>query len=155
MDKKSLQLIGLVFLLCPVITHAGGDVDAMQFPEKILFETAVGDVSFPHEVHVSDFGVECGQCHHETAASELNIPHPEYYDDSWGKCETCHQSGVESASPAPCSRCHHDTPMGAADETLSSKVVIHQSCWQCHEVGAGEDASSGCGDCHGDTNEEI
>ena len=112
----------------------------------VEFESSVGDVSFPHNTHL---GFGCAACHHQIHAQALDTPHPEYMTSSWIRCQGCH--GVNPAMPGPyykCALCHHSEPHSISDETLSAKVVVHQSCWKCHESGTGVEASKGCGDCH-------
>lgn len=106
------------------------------------------DVRFPHAMHVGDLGIDCATCHHETNAAALHIPHPQYFADLWIDCGTCHRPGAPPATSMACSQCHHDSPTDIADETLSSKVVLHESCWSCHEVGRGAAASRTCKTCH-------
>jgi hypothetical protein len=117
---------------------------AADRPEEIQ----LGDVLFPHELHVEDLEIECVECHHETNASGLETPHPEYFSDFWIRCSTCHHDETTAAESHTCSSCHPRHPRSFADETLSAKVVVHKSCWSCHEVATGADASSGCVDCH-------
>ncbi|NIP18995.1 MAG: hypothetical protein GWM87_13205 [Xanthomonadales bacterium] len=117
-----------------------------SMPMEVMFESSMGDVRFPHNVHLK-FG--CVACHHQVHAGVLETPHPEYMDSSWVNCETCHSA--EPATPGPyyrCSACHHSEPTDISDETLSAKVVLHQSCWKCHTSGTGAEASKGCVTCH-------
>jgi formate-dependent nitrite reductase cytochrome c552 subunit len=116
----------------------------------VLAETPP-QAEFPHEFHFDDLEIDCVTCHHETDAAALSIPHQEdfeHFSDSWPSCKRCHRDTPEPTSPQACANCHHDSPTDIADETLSSKVVIHRSCWSCHEVGAGQSASQACGQCH-------
>lgn len=106
------------------------------------------DVIFPHEMHVDDLGIECRECHHETDAAKLKSPHPDYFADFWINCRICHHESQTPRAAQRCSECHHDNPFDIADETRSSKVVIHKSCWSCHEVGLGANASASCATCH-------
>ncbi len=116
------------------------------FPDEIVFRSSVGDVLFPHKKHRK---MRCGKCHHQVHAEELNTPHEEYLKSSWINCQTCHSPASEKRSRYyRCSDCHHSAPQNIADETLSSKVVIHKSCWKCHKTGTGVKASEGCVDCH-------
>jgi hypothetical protein len=119
-----------------------------EVTEVIEWPSAAGDVSFPHRFHAEDLEIPCADCHHETNAGRLDMPHPEFFDDFWIRCESCHEEAVARAPSQACSACHHDSPVTIADETLSSKVVIHQSCWTCHEVSTGADASASCRSCH-------
>ena len=122
---------------------------AVETLQEILFESSVGDVIFPHDLHVSDAGMECGECHHEIHAAVLDTPHPDYLTSSWIHCETCHAPGAQDNQRIyQCAECHHSELENIADETLSAKVVVHKSCWKCHETGIGAAASNGCGSCH-------
>ncbi len=114
----------------------------------ISFSTVAGDVEFEHEMHFSDLGIDCTECHHEANAGAITTPHPAYLETASIDCSGCHREGVEATQAHACSRCHPDTPADIADETLSSKVVIHEVCWRCHEENTGESASRGCKNCH-------
>ena len=116
-------------------------------PVDVIFQSSIGAVNFPHELHV-DMELPCEECHHETLAGSLAMPHPEYFEDFWIRCETCHHGAAEPGCPKTCSACHHGSPVTIADETLSAKVVIHKSCWGCHPIDTGSDASRGCTSCH-------
>jgi hypothetical protein len=118
-------------------------------PDEITFESSVGNVLFPHAEHATDLAIECVECHHQIRAMDLDTPHPDYLDSSWINCKTCHDDGLDAGTAYyRCEDCHHSDPDNIADETLSSKVVVHKNCWTCHESGTGVRASEGCGDCH-------
>ncbi len=157
--------IGVIFLLAlsPVcdaqeVQNAGADpVEAVSetpvatpaIPGEITFESAVGNVLFPHNLHVDEVKLGCIACHHQIQAMELETPHPEYLTSSWVTCQSCHKTIPGPASEYyKCSDCHHSDPDDIADETLSSKVVIHKSCWKCHKSGTGVKAIEGCSTCH-------
>lgn len=117
--------------------------------DEIRTPSAIGEVIFPHLEHIDDFEIECQECHHEIKATALNMPHEEYFEDFWIECGVCHHDDEEPERTAmACSDCHHDRPNGIADQTLSSKVVIHKSCWECHDIGTGAEASGECTFCH-------
>jgi len=120
-----------------------------RIPAIINSPSTAGEVSFPHQEHFEEFEFECETCHHETNATELKFPHEDYFNDFWIDCTICHHKGGTTILVAQaCSKCHHDSPANIADETLSSKVVIHKSCWECHEVDKGQEASRNCKFCH-------
>ena len=120
-----------------------------DLPNMVTFESSVGDVHFPHKLHVEDLELECMECHHQIHAVVLDTPHPDYMESSWIKCQICHELNSEmSKKYYKCSDCHHSDLENIADETLSSKVVVHKSCWKCHASGTGVQASEGCADCH-------
>jgi len=118
-------------------------------PDEITLESTVGNVVLPHDVHVKDVKLKCVECHHQIRAQGLDTPHPDYLTSSRVNCQTCHNTDSKTRKKYyKCSDCHHSDPDNIADETLSSKVVIHKSCWKCHEAGTGADASEGCSNCH-------
>ena len=121
----------------------------VSFPPEITLPSSAGEIYFPHQQHSEDFEVECITCHHEINASNFKLPHEDYFNDFYIDCRICHhENKVATLSAQPCSKCHHKYPADIADETLSSKVVIHKSCWECHEVGTGGDATMNCKICH-------
>lgn len=117
-----------------------------QMPDVILFESNIGNIHFPHTRHQK---MSCKRCHHQIHARDLKTPHKEYFEASWIKCQTCHDTDSKIvANYYKCSGCHHQEPESIVDETISSKVVLHQSCWKCHKSGTGVKASEGCSYCH-------
>lgn len=116
-------------------------------PTEVVFNSTSGAVTFPHLLH-EEMGIPCEDCHHDTLAGPLTMPHPEYFEDFWIQCATCHRASSQPSCPQRCASCHHSSPSTVADESLSTKVVIHQSCWECHPTGAGSEASDNCGICH-------
>ena len=119
-------------------------------PPEIIFPSSVGEVIFPHQMHISNLGIKCVECHHAINAKTLVTPHPDYLKSSWINCAICHnnKSGTIKPKAYACSECHHSNPSNVADETLSAKVVIHKKCWSCHQVSVGKEASKGCQLCH-------
>ena len=130
----------------PVEVPSDSPAAIPEIPDEITIESSVGNVLFPHKVHMR-FG--CKACHHQIHAMELDTPHPDYLTSSWINCQDCHDTGSETTrNNYKCSDCHHSEPENIADETLSSKVVVHKSCWKCHKSGTGVKASEGCSTCH-------
>ena len=123
--------------------------EVLDMPGEITYTSSVGDVLFPHNLHVTELEVECVECHHQIHAMELDTPHPDYMTSSWVSCKICHNTdSVKREEYYKCSYCHLTNSDDIADETLSSKVVTHKSCWNCHETGTGVEASQGCVECH-------
>ena len=123
--------------------------DTLETPADIIIPSSVGEVLFPHQMHIEDLEMGCVECHHQIDAKILNTPHADYFKSSWINCKICH-NGSESIKQRiyTCSECHQSSPTSIADETLSSKVVVHKKCWECHEVGTGKEASESCELCH-------
>jgi len=117
-----------------------------RMPNVITYESAVGQVSFPHKLHQK---MGCQKCHHQIQAEPLITPHGGYLESSWINCQICHSADAETRSKYyQCSQCHQSNVENIADETLSSKVVVHKSCWECHKTGKGVKASESCETCH-------
>ncbi len=130
----------------PVEIPSDSPASIPDIPDEITIESSVGNVLFRHKVHMR-FG--CKACHHQIHAKELDTPHPDYLTSSWINCQDCHDAGSKTTrNNYKCSECHHSEPENIADETLSSKVVVHKSCWKCHKSGTGVKASEGCSTCH-------
>jgi hypothetical protein len=127
----------------------GASAASSDMPDVVTFNASVGAVHFPHKFHVEELELECVRCHHQVSAVQLKTPHPGYLDSSWINCHLCHDPKEKTGKTYyKCSKCHHVNPNKIADETLSSKVVTHESCWKCHESGTGVEASKGCPECH-------
>ena len=149
MRKYGFVLFILVFQFTPTTRAEQEESEPAEVLSVIKSPSSVGEVTFPHQEHFEDFGLECETCHHETNGAELRTPHEEYFEDSGIDCKICHrESGSATLTAQTCSNCHRSFPANIADETLSAKVVIHKSCWECHEVGRGVEASKNCGLCH-------
>jgi hypothetical protein len=158
-SMKKMVSLGALALLGTALSLAAQTVDPAadepaavkplakpKMPAEVVYESSVGEVRFPHRAHVK---MKCPTCHHQIHAAELNTPHDEYLDSAWINCQTCHSETSEfSGKYYKCSHCHHAAPQNISDETLSSKVVTHESCWQCHDTGTGVAASESCGKCH-------
>jgi hypothetical protein len=130
----------------PEETPPDPTVATIEIPCEIYFESSVGKVCFPHKLHLK---MGCTKCHHEVHAEALDTPHPDYLTSSQANCQTCHDANPDTdANDRKCSGCHHSEPENISDETLSSKVVLHKSCWQCHKTATGAEASKGCSKCH-------
>jgi hypothetical protein len=104
-----------------------------KLPGVITFESALGDVQFPHRVHQK---MGCQNCHHQIHAKTLDTPHEEYLGYSWVNCQDCHDADTAiSSSYYGCDHCHHSNLENIADETLT---------------GTGTEASERCSFCHGE-----
>lgn len=146
----SVSTSGLSQAVKPTAEPSPEEVAAVQsdlvLPDMIVFESATGDVHFPHTRHQK---MRCSKCHHQIHARELETPHKDYLTVSWIQCQSCHEEDSEFGDTYfKCSGCHHAEPESIVDETISSKVVIHKSCWKCHRSGTGVKASKGCSYCH-------
>lgn len=123
-----------------------------KLPNIVTFESSVGNVDFPHRVHQK---MGCQKCHHQIRAKDLITPHDEYLAYSWVNCQDCHDESENDSTYYGCAKCHHSNLENIADETLSSKVVVHKNCWKCHLSGTGVEASERCSYCHEKEEKEL
>jgi Zn finger protein HypA/HybF involved in hydrogenase expression len=146
MTKYFAAAVSAIFFLAANPTARS---DTVPMPSEKNFPSSVGEVVFHHQMHIKDLSIKCVECHHQIDAKKLATPHPDYFKSSSIKCEICHMHvGEIKQGGYICSACHSTKPMNIADETLSSKVVVHKQCWKCHQVGTGTQASKGCEKCH-------
>ncbi len=118
-------------------------------PEDIVFPSKVGDVAFPHQMHVEEFELECSDCHHNINAKALDTPHEDYFNYSQIDCQVCHTgSSALMKEDYNCSKCHHSDPTHIGKEKITAKVAIHNKCWSCHDMDTGKEASEECSSCH-------
>ena len=148
MFNKIMKIV-IIGFFASVLFNFSAQNQKTKFPKEITFPSSIGDVNFPHQMHVEDLEIECTQCHHQINAKKLETPHPQYFKYSLMTCLICHkENGGFTKQDFNCTDCHHPAPSNFADETLSAKVVIHKQCWQCHEIGRGVEASENCSFCH-------
>lgn len=131
-----------------VAVAAGGDGQEAAPPETVTFPSHVGEVTFPHAMHVEDLGIDCADCHHPVTAPALHTPHPGYFSQCSVPCETCHGAAPERPGEHQCTTCHTGVVDAAHDAIPSAKVALHRTCSACHEIGTGPDASNNCENCH-------
>lgn len=139
--------LGLFLALCIALVFTLGAVPADSPPETWTVPSHVGEVRFPHAMHVEELELDCTECHHEVRAPALQSPHPQYFKESRIECQTCHHTGPAPSTSRQCASCHHRSS-NIREEIPSAKVALHQTCGNCHEIGTGAEASQSCTTCH-------
>ncbi|GEM_PF-1989674 len=154
--RKTSLAAGAAVLLGTVLLPL---VLAASPPGEIRWSSHVGEVAFPHGMHVEDLGIECTECHHPTRAAKLETPHPEIFTGELQRCSLCHREagpkrarGTSSGNGADtrqyrCATCHGPRTTRAG-EFPGFKVAMHATCGKCHEIGTGTKASASCATCH-------
>jgi len=143
------RLVPLAVLTAAVGLAAGGSGSVPAPPDTVKFPSHVGEVVFPHALHVDDLGIDCQDCHHRVTAPELTTPHPTYLEQCSGSCDACHGRKADEACDHNCGHCHSKVINVAHDRVPSPKVALHRTCGACHEIGTGPQASAVCSNCHG------
>lgn len=75
----------------PEITQAASE----EPPEVVEYTPAYGQVTFTHTMHIEDYGIDCGDCHHEDMEGGM------------AKCTNCHES-PKKVLHKNCMGCHKD-----------------------------------------------
>ena len=146
MIKYFLAAASVILL---AVSHSPSKADTETIPPEKRFSSTLGEVIFQHQKHIREHGIKCPVCHHPVIAKKLDTPHPAYFRSSPVDCKVCHNDSEKTKKTVyTCSGCHRSNPISIADETLSSKVVIHKMCWDCHEVGTDKESSKLCKKCH-------
>jgi len=142
--------VALVMVAAVALAAGGGgpETNPPTPPKTVTFPSHVGEVTFPHAMHVNELEIECSACHHPVTAPKLSTPHPQYFTQCSVPCETCHGASPGRPGEHRCSSCHTSAVDPAHDAIPSTKVALHQSCSACHEIGTGQDASNNCETCH-------
>lgn len=105
--------------------------------EKAFSSHRMGIVEFDHRAHVDEYGLGCGQCHHDKNGQPLNDLS---YDSPVQGCMTCHD---KKGRPM---RDESMTPEQWREERLKYYYgAIHENCMGCHKKTKGP---TRCTECH-------
>ena len=97
-------------------------------------------VTFTHKKHTEDFGIACGECHHDENGEPLELK----MGDEVHPCYECHNIFKktkenrrdimvhENAMHKNCKDCHKEVNIEAGDPK-GRKGPAPTSCTQCHE----------------------
>jgi hypothetical protein len=150
MNKRSvLVLVAAAFsiLFVAAVLNAGTESpDVIKLETKAYPKHTMSPVSFSHKKHTADYGVKCGECHHDAKGKTLADLKE---GDKVKACIECHKtpgmkpSGVDDknkiqyhgeAMHANCIQCHRDfnKKMKAEGKTDKKAPVL---CNQCHVGG--------------------
>ena len=152
--KKGMQgvavIVGIVFLLVAGMAIAGTtfeDVIVMENKQAYDKHTK-GIISFTHKKHAEDYGIGCGDCHHDDQGKPLDLK----IGDDVQSCLECHVKGQADraklrgmsreerqkeelkyhygAIHANCQGCHEDYNVEKAGDKRKGPAPV--SCTQCH-----------------------
>ena len=154
-SRRTSLVAGAVVLLALVPPPR---VLAASPPVEVRWPSHVGEVVFPHRLHVEDLGLECNSCHHPTRAPKLVTPHPRILAGETQGCALCHREDVKPGKARSaegkqdgrayrCEACHGPRTTRAGDFP-GLRVALHATCGTCHEIGTGAEASASCATCH-------
>lgn len=149
MSKKVLALllsVGIAVLFASTGVYAGTKVDdVFKMETKEYKEHSKGLAELSHKKHVEEYGVACGECHHDDKGKALELK--------------------EGDDVQRCVECHKETAKAPKGEKLKKnekimkyhKEALHANCIGCHKAFnkkngyKGKDpkaAPQGCTSCH-------
>lgn len=111
----------------------------MQMKHENAFpQHRMGIVEFDHKAHVDDYGLKCGECHHDENGKPLN--------------DLCYEDPVKG-----CIECHDKQGRPRRDQSMSPEEwkaeqlkyfygAIHENCMGCHKKM--EAGPTRCTECH-------
>ncbi len=152
--KKGMQAVvvagGIVLLLIVGMAIAGTEFeDVIKMENKQAYDRHTkAIVTFTHKKHVDDYGVGCGECHHDDKGQPLELKK----GDAVQSCLACHQKGrADRGKLRDLSREEREK-----EELKYHYGAIHENCQGCHEEYNQEKAGNprkgpapvSCNDCH-------
>ncbi|WP_272700735.1 cytochrome c3 family protein [Desulfovibrio sp. Fe33] len=122
---------------------------------RLILDNTGGRVIFTHEVHAGEYGLDCGDCHHDGVEGQGYRPcgacHPAEFDEGF-------RVGHAKAFPGreACPRCHGDQPDGQPfpgrvpdmSSLPARGEAFHAQCRGCHEANGGPFDEDTCYQCH-------
>jgi hypothetical protein len=137
----TLITAGLVFLFFTGSLFASDDVIEMK--NKAYKKHTKSIVMFTHKIHYTDYGVDCGACHHDENGEPLKLKE----GDSVASCIDCHS--IPSRKP----RAKKGAPKMSKSERLEYHAeAIHYNCIGCHKdvkrKNKAANAPTSCKTCH-------
>ena len=121
--SAALMAAVVAVLFVSVAVYAGTKInDTITMDTKGYAKHTKGLVEFSHKKHMTDYGIACGECHHDDNGKPL-------------------ASLKEGDDVQECVACHTDTGRPAKGEKLSKadkikkyhKEALHANCVGCHK----------------------
>ncbi len=148
MHKKlsiiSLTGICLAFLFFAASALANQDVIRME--DKAYKTHTKGIVAFSHKKHHTEYGITCGECHHDDAGKPLTSLKD---GDTVASCIECHS--IPGRKPRGKK---DEPPMSREDRLQYHAEALHYNCIECHKEykkkNQSTSAPTSCKQCHQD-----
>jgi len=150
MNKRLITLLlaaGIAVIFAATGLQAGTSVsDVLKMETKGFKKRKKGPpkyklVEFTHKKHSTDYGIACGECHHDDKGQPLADLK---MGDDVKECSTCHNKFkkdkknkkdimvLENAMHENCIGCHKEANIKAGDPK-GKKGPAPTSCGKCHE----------------------
>lgn len=150
MQKRYIPIV-LCIVCAALIALVGYAISTptQAMPTRILLENTGGKVVFDHQVHASQYKIECQKCHHENSTPRENV-------QSCGTChgvtfdETFKTTHAQRINDLPsCVTCHHMEfkPSQWGHDEHSKDYGV--DCRSCHHTDTSiEPEPQNCANCH-------
>lgn len=146
--EESTPAEGVVSEDGPEAVQAAVEGEYLGMPAVIAMDNSIyethtkGIVQFSHQKHLADYGIGCGECHHDDDGTPL--ADMQLGDDAVG-CAECHSE----PGTAPKSK---DKKLSDSERREYHAEALHDSCIPCHrdhnKKNNTKDAPASCAKCH-------
>jgi len=136
-------VIGIAFLFTAQGIFAGSDAaDEIKMENKAYAKHKKGIVTFTHKKHMDEYGIGCGECHHDENGKPLALKK----GDSVQPCIECHKKPGERPKGK-------GAPKLSKTERLAFHAeALHYNCKDCHKnvnkKTGKKSAPTTCAKCH-------
>lgn len=107
--KKVFLIFGVLFFCAGLFFY--NNINAEDYPPKIMFEKPVKAVPFNHKGHIEMMGEDCESCHEKffqyqigAAADAGDFNHKSFKEGKY--CGGCHDGSNAFAMDKECTKCH-------------------------------------------------
>ncbi len=128
---KKWTLISATLFVATLVLASVGIQTAADPPEEIIIKSEgyesrrMGPVSFPHQRHIEDYGLDCRECHH-VFKDGTNVWQA---GDPVTKCAECHNPLKREGKVMRLPNAHHVNCKGCHKEMRAEK----DQCSLCHQ----------------------
>lgn len=142
MKKRTIILVAIIsgvmmFMAVGLYAGTGGCPETVEMKNENAFDQhRMAIVNFDHAQHSEEYGIGCGECHHD----KNNEPLAELTcEDEVHSCFECH-SGTGAGTPKD-----FMGPKPDAEALESYYTAVHVNCVGCHKK---QDGPKSCNECH-------
>ena len=147
----ALSLVGAACVFLVTGLQAGTQMPDVMKMNNPAFEHTKGIVTFDHKKHVADYGITCGDCHHNDKGQPLTSLKE---GDDVQTCITCHKKPGEVPKDV---KKEWRAKKLSKDEMKKLELeyyveAMHENCIGCHKKWDKENKSkaapTSCSKCH-------
>jgi c(7)-type cytochrome triheme protein len=108
---KRIGMLGAFALALTLVCNVGLVLAGDDYPDDIYFTEPVKGVSFSHETHVGEMGMDCESCHEDIFPMEAlaSQQEPDFTMKAMAEgryCGACHDGEMAFDANSRCATCH-------------------------------------------------